>query len=129
MSEPNTVVIYGKDYEAPNEIHCQVMADAGIGFGISAGTTSKPNEDCLGISILEGDVLLAIADGHWGRGASELAIQKAVDMFHSTDRLPQENEIGRGSMPCLNRSIVSYLKRRWQIRVPRHRRLRLLFAT
>jgi serine/threonine protein phosphatase PrpC len=93
MSVPNTVVIYGKDYEAPNEIHCQVMVDAGIGFGISAGTTSKPNEDCLGISILEEDVLLAIADGHWGRGASELAIQKAMDMFHSTDRLPQENEI------------------------------------
>jgi serine/threonine protein phosphatase PrpC len=93
MSDPNNIVIYGKDYEAPNKIHCQVIADAGIGFGISAGTTSKPNEDGLGISILEEDVLLAIADGHWGKGASELAIQKAVDMFHSTDRLPQENEI------------------------------------
>jgi len=93
MSEPNTVVIYGKDYEAANEIYCQVMAYAGIGFGISVGTTSKPNEDCLGISILEEDILLAIADGHWGRDASELAIQKAMDMFHSTDRLPRENEI------------------------------------
>jgi serine/threonine protein phosphatase PrpC len=93
MSEPNTVIIYGKDYEAANEIHCQVMVDTGIGFGISVGTTSKSNEDCLGISILEEDILLAIADGHWGRDASELAIQKAMDMFHSTDRLPRENEI------------------------------------
>jgi PPM family protein phosphatase len=93
MSDPNSIVIYGRDNEVPNEIHCQGIADSNIGFGISVGTTSKSNEDCLGISILENDVLLAIADGHWGRGASELAIQKAMDMFHSTDRLPQENEI------------------------------------
>jgi serine/threonine protein phosphatase PrpC len=93
MSDPNSIVIYGRDYEVPNEIHCQVIADSSIGFGISVGTTSKSNEDCLGISILENDVLLAIADGHWGRGASELAIQKAMDMFHSPDRLPMENEI------------------------------------
>jgi serine/threonine protein phosphatase PrpC len=93
MSDPNNIVIYGRDYEAANEIYCQVIADSSIGFGISVGTTSKSNEDCLGISILEDDALLAIADGHWGRGASELAIQKAADMFRSTDRLPRENEI------------------------------------
>jgi serine/threonine protein phosphatase PrpC len=93
MSDPNSIVIYGRDYEIPNEIHCQIIADSSIGFGISVGTTSKSNEDCLGISILEDDVLLAIADGHWGRGASELAIQKAMDLFHSTNRLPQGNEI------------------------------------
>jgi serine/threonine protein phosphatase PrpC len=93
MSEPSTIVIYGRDYEAASEIHCQGIADSSIAFGISVGTTSKPNEDCLGISSLEDDVLLAIADGHWGKDASELAIQKATDMFRSTGRLPQENEI------------------------------------
>jgi serine/threonine protein phosphatase PrpC len=93
MSEPNNIVIYGRDYEAASEIHCQVIADSRIGFGMSVGTTSKANEDGLGVSILEDDVLLAIADGHWGRSASELAIQKAMDLFHSTDRLSQENEI------------------------------------
>ena len=93
MSEPSNIVIYGRDYEAANEIHCQVIANSRLGFGMSAGTTSKANEDCLGVSILEDDVLLAIADGHWGRDASELAIQKAMDMFRSTDRLPRENEI------------------------------------
>ena len=93
MSEPNNIVIYGRDYEAANEIHCQVIADSRIGFGMSVGTTSKANEDCLGVSILEDDVLLGIADGHWGRDASELAIQKAMDMFRSADRLPRENEI------------------------------------
>jgi serine/threonine protein phosphatase PrpC len=93
MIDSNHIIIYGKDYEIPNEIHCQAIADSKIGLGISVGTTSKPNEDCLGVSIVEDDVLLAVADGHWGRGASELAIQKATDMFRSTDRLPQENEI------------------------------------
>jgi PPM family protein phosphatase len=93
MGASNNIVIYGRDYEVANEIHCQVIADSRIGFGMSVGTTSKANEDGLGVSILEDNVLLAIADGHWGRGASELAIQKAMDLFHSTDRLPQENEI------------------------------------
>ena len=93
MSDPNTIVIYGRDYEVPNEIHCQARANSGIGLGMSVGTTSKANEDCLGASILEDDVLLAVADGHWGRGASELAIQKTMAMFRSTERLPQGNEI------------------------------------
>jgi len=91
MSDPYNLVIYGKDHEAPNEIYCQVNSD--IGFGMSVGTTSKANEDGLGVSVLENDVLLAIADGHWGREASELAIQKATDMFRSTNHLPRENEI------------------------------------
>ena len=93
MIDSDHIVIYGKDYEIPDEIHCQVVADSMIGLGISVGTTSKPNEDCLGVSIAEGDVLLAIADGHWGRGASELAIQKATELFRSADHLPKENEI------------------------------------
>jgi len=93
MSDPNTVVIYGKDHELPNEIHSQVTADASIGLGMTVGTTSKTNEDCLGISTLETDILLGLADGHWGRGASELAIQKAMEMFHSLVQLPKENEI------------------------------------
>lgn len=93
MNVPNNIVIYGRDNQAPNEINCRVIADSKIGFGISVGTTSKPNEDCLGVSIFEDNVLLAIADGHWGGDASELAIQKATNMFRSTDRLPRENEI------------------------------------
>jgi serine/threonine protein phosphatase PrpC len=93
MSSSHNLVIWGKDYEIPNEIHDQVIANAKIGLGISVGTTLKANEDCLGVSILGEDALLAIADGHWGRGASELAIQKATGMFSSTDPRPRENEI------------------------------------
>ena len=92
MSDQNNIEFYGRDHEVPNEIRCQVTADSKIGLGMSVGTTSKANEDCLGISILEDNVLLAVADGHWGRGASELAIQKTMDMFRSMDRLPQANE-------------------------------------
>lgn len=91
MSELHHVVIYGKDHEVPRKIFCQGNAD--IGLGTSVGTTSKANEDCLGMTGWEEDVLLAIADGHWGRGASELAIQKATEMFRSADSLPRENEI------------------------------------
>ena len=93
MNDPKTIVIYGRNNEVPNEVHCQVMANSSTGLGMSVGTVSKANEDCLGISILKDDVLLAAADGHWGRGASELAVQKTMDMFRSTDRLPQGNEI------------------------------------
>jgi serine/threonine protein phosphatase PrpC len=93
MSDPNTIAIYGRDHEVPNEIHCQVTANPGMGLGMSVGTVSKANEDCVGISTLKNDALLAVADGHWGSGASELAIQKTMDMFRSTERLPQENEI------------------------------------
>ena len=93
MSDSNNVVMHGKDYETPNEIHCRVIANAKIGLGMSVGLTSKANEDCLGVSILEADLLLAIADGHWGREASELAIRKATDMFRSAKHLPKENEI------------------------------------
>src|ERR1043165_5566910 len=91
MSDPSRVVIYGKDHEVPNEIYTQIHSN--IAFGITVGTTSKANEDCLGMIKLEEDVLLAIADGHWGRGASELAIQKATEMFRSSDSLPKENEV------------------------------------
>jgi PPM family protein phosphatase len=93
MSDPNKIIIYGRDHEVPNEIHCQVIANSKIGFGMSVGTVSKANEDCLGISTFEDNVLLAIADGHWGRDASEVAIDKAVDMLRSAERLPRENEV------------------------------------
>lgn len=92
MSDQNNIEFYGRDHEIPNQIRCQATADSKIGLGMSVGTISKANEDCLGVSILEDSVLLAIADGHWGRDASELAIRKAMSMFCSMDRLPLENE-------------------------------------
>ena len=86
------IVIYGKDHESPDEIFCQTIEDLNIAFGISEGTTTKANEDCLGISVTGGETLLAIADGHWGREASELAIEKAMEIFRSMLRPAKENE-------------------------------------
>jgi serine/threonine protein phosphatase PrpC len=93
MIDSNTIVIHGKHHETPDEIHSQVVANAKVGLGISVGTLSKANEDCLGASIYGEEILLAVADGHWGGEASELAIQKAMELFRSADHLPKENEI------------------------------------
>ena len=93
MVESKTIVIYGKDHESPNEIHCQPIESLNIALGISEGVTSKPNEDCLGVSTSGDEILLAIADGHWGREASELAIDKTMEMFHLMPRPAKENEI------------------------------------
>ena len=93
MIDSNTIVIYGREHETPNEIYSQVVDNADVGLGTSVGTISKANEDCLGVSIYGDEILLAMADGHWGGGASELAVQKAMDLFRSADHLPKENEI------------------------------------
>jgi serine/threonine protein phosphatase PrpC len=93
MSDSNIVVMYGKDNEVPYEIRCQALENPKIGLGMSEGTTSKPNEDCLGISVWKNDILMALADGHWGRGASELAIQKATRIFRSLDVPPTDEKI------------------------------------
>ena len=93
MSKSKKIIIYGKDHESPNEIYCQVIADLNVALGISNGVTTKANEDGLGISRVKGETLLAIADGHWGREASELAINKTMEMFRSMLRPAKENEV------------------------------------
>ena len=84
MPEADTTVVYGKDHESPGEIYCRKTEGSDIAFGISEGITTKANEDCLGISVSGDETLLAIADGHWGREASELAVDKTIDMFRLT---------------------------------------------
>jgi serine/threonine protein phosphatase PrpC len=93
MPEANTTVVYGKDHEFPAEIYCRKIEDSEIAFGISEGITTKANEDCLGISIAGDEKLLAIADGHWGREASELAVDTTMEMFRLMPRPARENEI------------------------------------
>lgn len=93
MSESSDIVIYGKNHESPNEIHGQTIENLSITYGISEGITTKANEDCLGISRSGNEILLAVADGHWGREASELAINKTMEMFRSMLRPAKENEI------------------------------------
>ena len=93
MSESNNIVMYGRNHEFPKAIHCQKVKASNIAYGISVGVISKANEDCLGISIAGDEILMAVADGHWGREASELAIDKTMEMFRLMPRLARENEI------------------------------------
>lgn len=92
MTELSTIVVYGIDHESPHKIHCETISDSNIAYGISVGVIPKANEDCLGISIVGDEILMAVADGHWGREASELAINKTMDMFRSMPRPAKENE-------------------------------------
>lgn len=91
MDNQTIITAFGRAYETPNEVHCQKVANSEIGVGISVGTTHKANEDGVGISISGKEAILAIADGHWGREASELAITRSVEMLESS-RAPKDNE-------------------------------------
>jgi serine/threonine protein phosphatase PrpC len=92
MSESNTIIVYGKDHESSNEIYCQKLEYSNIAYGISVGVMAKANEDCLGISVSGDEILMAVADGHWGMEASELAIDKTMEMIRSTPRPSKEGE-------------------------------------
>lgn len=92
MDNPQIVTIFGRDHEAKNKIYFNALKDANIAFGTSVGATSKPNEDCIGVSVLGSETVLAIADGHWGKDASEIAIAKAVDLLHLNFRPSKDSE-------------------------------------
>jgi protein phosphatase len=53
---------------------------------------------------LEPDIVLAIADGHWGWDASELAISMAVDLLDSENRMSIESET-RARLFALNEQV------------------------
>jgi hypothetical protein len=65
------LTIYGKEHEVPGELCARDLAPFSMGLGTSVGIAIKPNEDCLGAAALGSELILAIADGHWGRDASE----------------------------------------------------------
>lgn len=92
MDNPQKIIVYGRDHETPNEIYCQLAENPCIGFGISVGVTQKANEDCIGISTLNTDILLSIADGHWGSEASELAVSKVIEFLNPKVRPAKDNE-------------------------------------
>ncbi|MBV6395143.1 MAG: hypothetical protein HFACDABA_00714 [Anaerolineales bacterium] len=92
MDNQHKIAIYGRDHETPNEIYYSSIEGLGIGFGISVGVTQKANEDCIGLSTLNTDVVLTIADGHWGNEASELAVSKVVEFLNPDVRLSKDNE-------------------------------------
>lgn len=92
MDELVQATMFGKDHEQKGRIHVQDLAPFPIALGTSAGVRSKPNEDAVGVSVLGAEFVLAIADGHWGRDASEIAIAKAIDLIRPDGRPAQESE-------------------------------------
>jgi serine/threonine protein phosphatase PrpC len=94
-----STTLLGHDYPSASVIFTRSVT-ASIAVGISVGKTIKPNQDALAVAVSENAMLLAIADGHWGDEAGELAVRKAVEMFRSPARLPDGNEL-RGRLFCL----------------------------
>ena len=92
MNVPEKFIIFGRDHDSKSDIHVQVLDSAAVGLGTSSGVTSKPNEDALGAAALGPETVLAIADGHWGRGASEIAISKAVELLREENHPSQDSE-------------------------------------
>jgi serine/threonine protein phosphatase PrpC len=86
MENPFKITVFGRDHEARDSIHLQCVESADVALGTCVGTLSKPNEDAIGVSVLGSERVLAIADGHWGYDASEIAISKAVEMLDA--RMP-----------------------------------------
>jgi serine/threonine protein phosphatase PrpC len=110
MDDSKKVTVLGRDHETPGEMYAQALELSGIAFGTSVGVTSKPNEDAIGVSILGSDIVLAIADGHWGRDASELAVSMAVDLIREGSRPSKESET-RARMFALFEQVNSELYR------------------
>ena len=81
MDTAGKITIFGRDHQSKGKIYIQTLDSPGIALGTSAGVTDKWNEDGIGASVRGQELVLAIADGHWGREASEIAISKAVALF------------------------------------------------
>ncbi|HEX5808544.1 MAG TPA: protein phosphatase 2C domain-containing protein [Anaerolineales bacterium] len=86
------LIIYGKEHETPGKVYGRDLAPLDIGLGTSVGVATKPNEDCVGAAALGSELILAIADGHWGRDASEMAVSKAVQLLRGDARPSKDSE-------------------------------------
>lgn len=86
------ITVLGRDHNLQGEVYVQALSASHVGFGTSNGVTSKPNEDALGVAVSESETVLAIADGHWGRDASEIAVSKAVELLGEEFRPSEASE-------------------------------------
>jgi len=93
MEHSKRITILGRDHEAQGEIFLESLDFLPVSLGTSTGTTLKPNEDAVGVSEQGSEMILTIADGHWGRAASELGVSKALDLLDPDYRPMTESEI------------------------------------
>lgn len=90
------VTVFGRDHDTKGEVHLQSLDSPQVALGTSVGTTAKPNEDAVGVTVLGPDLVLAIADGHWGRDASEIGVSKAMELPCPESQLSNEKETQAG---------------------------------
>ncbi len=81
MEHLQEITILGRDHDARGEVYLQSLDPLPVALGTSAGTIAKPNEDAVGVSVLGKELVLAIADGHWGREAAEIGVSKAMELL------------------------------------------------
>jgi hypothetical protein len=80
-----TAVLHGRDFVLFGGIGSLAEGDAAL--VLSRGAAKKrysytdPNEDCAAFAIGDGGVLLAVADGHHGCEAAEIAIDRILDDY------------------------------------------------
>lgn len=86
------ITVLGRDNEQHNEVFVRSIDSAHIALGMSVGVLSKANEDAIGVATLGGESMLAVADGHWGREASELAVTKAIELLSPEVRPAKDSE-------------------------------------
>jgi serine/threonine protein phosphatase PrpC len=92
VNNSNKITVFGRDHESKGEIYSQALETFNIALAMSVGVTSKSNEDAIGAAAVNSEIVLALADGHWGRDASELAISKAVELLHPAVRPSRDSE-------------------------------------
>lgn len=89
---PVKIVVFGRDHETKGEVCARALDSPTVAWAMSPGVASRPNEDGIGVSVRGGEIVLAIADGHWGRDASEIAVSKAVELLCAEVRPTRESE-------------------------------------
>jgi serine/threonine protein phosphatase PrpC len=92
MEYSNRITIFGRDHEMKGDIYSQSVESPNVALATSVGVSSKPNEDAIGVATVGMEMVLAIADGHWGREASEIAISKAMGLIGPEIRPSLESE-------------------------------------
>ena len=92
MNDFTELTVFGRDHETRGTLYSACIDAPTVALGTSVGITSKPNEDAVGACVLGLELVLAIADGHWGREASELAVSKAVQLLRPEVRPSKDSE-------------------------------------